>query len=61
VEGWLDHWPLLVIPTTIWAEVHLLPEIKVPITVRLVSKEDQDAVRLWPLLQGTVYESLLEV
>ena len=61
VEGWLDRWPLLVIPTTIWAEVHLLPEIKVPITVRLVSKEDQDAVRLWPLLQGTVYESLLEV
>ena len=61
VEGWLDHWPLLVIPTTIWAEVHLLPEIKVPITVRLVSKEDQDAVRLWPLLQGTVYELLLEV
>ena len=61
VEGWLDHWPLLVIPTTIWAEVHLLPEIKVPITVRLVSKEDQDAVRLWPLLQGTVYEFWLEV
>ena len=61
VEGWLDRWPLLVIPTTIWAEVHLLPEIKVPITVRLVSKEDQDAVRLWPLLQGTVYKLLLEV
>ena len=29
--------------------------------MRLVLKEDQDAVRLWPLLQGTVYELLLEV